>query len=90
MLKEEEYERLRQQQFSQYSPALRLMVILQDQIVSALLDQNLDAQQKLELISSMQQRFTKLNKETNILSGDSAVKNVTVPDGLKVKAVKPN
>ena len=54
------------------------------------MDKNLDAQQKLDLISSMQQRFTKLKGETNTLSGDSSVKNVTVPDAPKVKAVKPN
>ena len=38
----------------------------------------------------MQQRFTKLKEETNTLSRDSAVKNVTVPDAAKVEAVKPN
>ena len=47
-------------------------------------------QQKLNLISSMQQRFTKLKEETYILSEDSVVKNVTVPDASKVEAVKPN
>ena len=62
----------------------------QDQIVIALMDKNLDAQQKLDLISSMQQRFTKLKEETNTLSGDSAVKNVTVLNAPKVEAVKPN
>ena len=66
------------------------MVKLQDQIVSALMDKILDAQQKLDLISSMQQRFTKLKEETNTLSGDSAVKNVTVPDSPRVETVKPN
>ena len=93
LLEEGEYERLRQQQFRQYSPELRVMVKLQYQIVSALMDKNLDAQQKLDLISSMQQRFTKLKEETNTLSGDSAVKNAacsTVPDASKVEAVKPN
>ena len=38
----------------------------------------------------MQQRFTKLKNKTNILSGDVAVKNVTVPDVLNVEAVKLN
>ena len=70
LLEEGEYERLRQQQFWQYSPELLVMVKLQDQIVSALMDKNLDSQQKLDLISSMQQRFTKLKKEINTLSGD--------------------
>ena len=90
LLEEGEYEMLRHQQFRQYSPELRVMVKLQDQIVSSLLDKNLDAQQKLDLISSMQQCFTKLKEETNTLSGDSSVKNVTVLDALKVEAVKPN
>ena len=66
------------------------MVKLQDKIVSALMDTSLDAQQKLDLISSMQQRFTKLKDETNTFSWNSAVKNVTVPDAPKVEAVKPN
>ena len=52
LLEEGEYERLRQQQFRQYSPELRVIVKLQEQIVSALMDKNLDAQQKLDLISS--------------------------------------
>ena len=90
LLEEGEYERFRQQQFRQYSLELRVMVKLQDQIVSALMEKNLDAQQKLDLLSSMQQRFTKLKDETNTLSGDSAVKNVTVQDAPKVEAVKPN
>ena len=54
------------------------------------MDKNLDAQQKLDLISNMQHRLTKLKEETNTLSGDSAVKNVTVSDAPKVEAVKPN
>ena len=70
LLEEGEYERLRQQQFRQYSPELRVMVKLQDQRVSALMDKILDAQQKLDLISSMQQRYTKLKEETYTLSGD--------------------
>ena len=43
LLKAGEYEWLRQQQFQQYSPELRVMVKLQDQIVSALMVKNLDA-----------------------------------------------
>ena len=70
LLKQEEYERLRQQQFGQYSPELRVMVKLQDKLVSSLINKNLDAQQKVDLISSMKQRFTKITKETNTLSGD--------------------
>ena len=38
----------------------------------------------------MTQRFTKLKEKTNTISGDYAVKNVTVPHASKVKAVKPN
>ena len=60
LLDKREYERLRQQQFRQYSPELRVMVKLQDQIVNALMDKNLYAQQQLDLISSMQQLFNKL------------------------------
>ena len=37
---------LRQQQFRQYSPELRVMVKLKDQIISALMDKTLDAQER--------------------------------------------
>ena len=84
MLKE--YETLRQQQFRQDSPELRVMVKLQDQIVSALMDKNLDAQQRLDLIASMQQHFTK-QKKRQTLFVKIVVKNVTVSDSMKVKAV---
>ena len=90
LLEEGEYKRLLQQQFRQYSPELRVMVKLQDQIVSALINKTLYAQQKLDLIPSMQQCLTILTNETTTLSGDSAVKNVTVPDASKLEAVKPN
>ena len=54
LLEEVKYERLRQQQVRQYSPELRVMVKLQDQIVSALINKNFEAQQNLDLIYSMQ------------------------------------
>ena len=72
-----------------YSLELQVMVKLQDQVVSAIMDKNLDAKQKLDLISSMQKRSTKLKEEINTFSGDSAVKNLTFPDAPKVEAVKP-
>ena len=43
------------------------MVKLQDQIVSALININLDAQQKLDLISNMQQRYTNLQKNSTLI-----------------------
>ena len=64
--------------------------MLQDQIVRALMDKNLEAKQKLDFISSMQQRFTKLQEETNTFSGDFAIKNVTVPDATNVESINPN
>ena len=90
LLKKGEYERLRQQQFRHYSPELQVMVKLQDQIVSALMDKKSRRSAKVRPHIHQQQRFTKLKEETNTLSGDSAVKNVTVPDAPKVEAVKPN
>ena len=38
LIEEGEYDRLRQQQFRQYSPELRTTVKLQEQIVSTLMD----------------------------------------------------
>ena len=42
----------------------------------------------MDLISSLQQRFNQLKKETNTLTGETAAKSIAVPDGTKVEAVK--
>ena len=89
LLEEGEYERLRQQQFRQYSPELWVMAKLQDQIVSALMD-------KYSTLNKSQTSYpaccsASLNKRRRpTLLVKTAVKNVTVLDASRVEAVKQN
>ena len=85
-----EYDRLRQQQFRDYSPEVRVMGTLQEEMLTKLKDKSLAAQTRLDLVSGLLQRFKKLKKETNTLSGATDAKNVAVPDGPKVETVKKN
>ena len=57
LVEEGEYDRLRQRQFKDYSQEIRTMVKLEQQIVEILARKDLDPQQKLDLISGLQQRF---------------------------------
>ena len=56
------------------------MVKLEQQIVEILARDNLDLQQKLNLISGLQQRFNQLKEETNTLTGLTAAEGVAAPD----------
>ena len=88
LVEEGEYDRLRQRQFKDYSPEIRTMLKLEQQIVEILARKDLDPQQKLDLISGLQQRFNQL-EETNTLNGLTAAKDVAAPDVDAGKAV-PN
>ena len=77
LVEEGEYDRLRQQSFRDYSPQIRAMVKLQENIVATMLRKDLDPQQKLDLISGPQQRFNTLREETNTLNGDTIGKSST-------------
>ena len=56
------------------------MVKLEQQIVEILARNDLDPQQKLDLISGLQQRFNQLKEETNTLTGLTAAKGVAAPE----------
>ena len=88
MVEEGEYDRLRQRQYRDYSPEIRTMVKLQEQIVQTLMRTDLDPQQKLDLISGPQQRFNLLREETNTLTGVTAAKGVAGADAPKVEQAK--
>ena len=88
LVKKGEYDRLRQRQFRDYSPEVRVMGKLQEEILIKLMDKSLDAQTRLDLVSGLLQRFNKLKEETNTLRGATDAKSLAVPDGLKVEAVK--
>ena len=60
LVEESEYERLRQRQFKEYSLEIRTIVKLEQQIVEIIAQNDLDPQQKLDLISGLQQRFNQL------------------------------
>ena len=66
LVKESEYERLRQTKFKGYCPEIQTILKLEQQIVEILGQKDLDLQQKLDLISGLQQRFNQLKKEPNI------------------------
>ena len=89
LVEEGEYERLRQRQFKEYSPEIQTMVKLEQQIVEILARKDLDPQQKLDLISGLQERFNQLKEQTNTLTGLTAAKGAAAPDVDAGKAV-PN
>ena len=88
LVKEGEYDRIRQLQYRDYSPEIRTMVKLQEKIVQTLMQTDLDPQQKLDLISGQQQRFNQLREKTNTLTGATAAKGVAGPDAPKVEPIK--
>ena len=63
LVEEGEYDRLRQRQYRDYSPEIRTMIKLQEQIVQTLMRNDLDPQQKLDLISGPQQRLIYLGRK---------------------------
>ena len=88
LVEEGEYDRLRQRQFKDYSPEIRTMVTLEQQIVEILAQKDLDPQQKLDLISGLQQRFNQLKEETNTLTGLTSAKCVAAPTSMPVRQVR--
>lgn len=84
LVEQGELERLRQRQFKDYSPEIRSMVKLQEQMMQTLMRKDLDPQQKLHLLSGPQQRFEQLKLETNTLSGQTANKDADVPEAAVV------
>ena len=60
LLSEEEVNRLKQKQISQYDPQLRAAAFLQTELDDLLSNKDLDSQQKMTLFQMAQQRFASL------------------------------
>lgn len=89
LVEEGEYDRLRQRQFRDYSPEIRTMVKLQENIFQTMMRDDLDPQQKLELTSGPRQRFNQLREESNTLNGENLSKGSDAPSTVHVKKTEP-
>ena len=69
LIEQAELDRLQQRQLRDYSPELHSLARVHSQIGQVLGRKNLSAEQKLNLLTSYQTRFDKLQKETGALSG---------------------
>lgn len=72
LVEQGELDHLRQRQIRDYSPEIRSMTLLQEEMLRTMMRPDLDAQQKLDLISGPTMRFNHLKAITNTLSGSSA------------------
>jgi hypothetical protein len=87
LVEEAEYERLRQNHYRNYSPQMRTMDTLKEFIYKTMMRNDLDDQQKIDLISGPQQRFNTLREETNTLNGESSTGGTAAP--LTAPKVEP-
>lgn len=63
-----EFDRLQQRQIREYSPELQSMAELRNHITDVLDNKSLSTEEKLNLFGTYQSRFTKLKKDTGVLS----------------------
>ena len=85
LVEQGELDRLRERQIRDYSPEIRSMVKIQDDIHQILLRTDLSAQQKLDMLSVPQARFDHLKAETNTLQGQRASASPEVPKPVEKK-----
>ena len=88
LVEQGELDRLRERQIRDYSPEIRSMVKIQDEIQQILLRTDLSPQQKLDLLSVPQSRFDHLKAETNTLQGQTASASPEVPKPVEKKATE--
>ena len=69
LVEQAELDRLQQRQLQDYSPELHSLARLQTQMTKVLWRKNITADQKLDLLLSLQTRFDRLKKDTGALSG---------------------
>ena len=91
LIEQAELDRLQQRQLRDYSPELHSMSLLNNQINYIINKTNMTAEEKLNLLSTAQARFDKLNKDTGVLSsgGQSSPSSSTV-DSQKAIASDAN
>ena len=88
LVEQGELDRLRERQIRDYSPEIRSMVKIQDDIHQILLRTDLSPQQKLDMLSVPQARFDHLKAETNTLQGQTASASPEVPKPAEKKVVE--
>ena len=88
LVEQGELDRLRERQIRDYSPEIRSMVKIQDDIHQILLRTDLSPQQKLDMLSVPQARFDHLKAETNTLQGQTASASPEVPKPAEKKAAE--
>ena len=85
LIEQAELDRLRERQIRDYSPEIRSMAKIQDDMQNILLRKDLSADEKLRMLSLPQMRFDKLKAETNTLRGETAIGGMEVPPIKKAK-----
>ena len=73
LLKDEEYQRLRQKQVQSYNPELRILTRLDDEIKELLNDTNVPVDAKLNIFNQLQQRIKDVQAITKPVSGVTKV-----------------
>ena len=79
LIEQAEFDCLQQRQLRDYSPELQVMGRLLNDIRDIMASKTLSAEERINMISGMQIRFDKLNKETGVLSGVLLAKAVSAP-----------
>ena len=77
LLKDEEYQRLRQKQVQSYNPELRILTRLDDEIKELLNDTNVPVDVKVNIFNQLQQRIKDVQAITKPVSGVTKVVSAT-------------
>ena len=72
-MEQAELDRMQQRQLKEYSPELQSLARLQTHMAETLARNDWSSEQKLQLLSSYQSRFDKLQRETGVISSGSLV-----------------
>ena len=73
LVEQAELDRMQQRQLKEYSPELHSLAWLQTHMAETLARKDLSTEQKLQLLSSYQSHFDKLQRDTGVLSSGSLV-----------------
>ena len=73
LVEQAELNRMQKRQLKEYLPELHFLAWLQTHMAGTLARKDLSTEQKLQLLSSYQSRFDKLQRDTGILSSGSLV-----------------
>ena len=80
LMKDEEYQRLRQKQVQQYNPELRIMARIDDDIKELLSDTTIPADVKSSIFSQLQQRFKDVKDASKVMPKEAISTEIEQPD----------